>query len=128
MKRGLLLFLLPVVTGCATGYCERNEQVYETATERAPLQSPDGLQVPASDPNFAIPEATGEDVKYSTPVTDSKGRARATCLDAPPGLPAAAPPPEREPAAESESVPAAPAEPEADEATVETPEPAPVQL
>lgn len=126
MRHGLLLLLLPVVAGCATGYCERTEQVYETAVEQAPLQSPEGLQVPATDPNFAIPEATGEDVKYATPAPDSRGRTRTTCLDTPPAL-SVAPPPELEPTPEPESLPAAPVESEADEAAVETPEPAPVE-
>lgn len=86
MRLGVLLLLVAATSGCATRYCERNEQVYETAIERAPLQSPEGLQVPPPDPNFAIPEATGEDVKYATPGMDSKGRASSTCLDTPPTL------------------------------------------
>jgi hypothetical protein len=121
MRHGLLLMLLPVVAGCATGHCERTEQMYETVVEQPPLQSPEGLQVPASDPNFAIPEATGEDVKYATPGSDSKGRTRTTCLDTPPALPVAAPASELEPIREPEPAPAPSAESRPDG----TPEPAP---
>ena len=100
MSRGLLLvLLLPVIAGCASRYCERGEQVYMDAVEQAPLQSPEGLQVPQPDPNFAIPEATGEDAQYATTVTDAKGRVRSRCLDMPPTLPAVSAP---EPASEPE--------------------------
>ena len=61
------------------------------------MQAPEGLEVPPPDPNYAIPEATGEDVPYSVSVTDARGRSGSRCLDAPPPMPAAALPPEPEP-------------------------------
>lgn len=99
----VVLLLAATLTGCATRYCERSVQVYESATEKAALQSPDGLQVPEPDPNYAIPEATGEDVKFATPGTDPKGRVRTNCLDTPPTLLVAKPPPELEPTDETEA-------------------------
>jgi uncharacterized lipoprotein len=114
-----LLLLVPALAGCAASqHCERNEQVYASAVEQAPLQSPEGLQVPPPDPNFAIPSATGEDVKYA----QAGGGRKSPCLDAPPPLPSTASPapePERDPGfeteplseespADTESVPAGP--------------------
>lgn len=77
--------------GCATRYCERDALVYQNAVERAPLQSPEGLQVPEPDPNFEIPEASGEDVQYATPEPNASGRVNTRCLDTPPRLAVAAP-------------------------------------
>jgi hypothetical protein len=117
----VVMLLAAALTGCATRYCERSVQVYESATEKAPLQSPEGLQVPEPDPNYAIPEATGEDVKYATPGTDTKGRARTDCLDTPPALLVATPPPELEPtneegsAVETEAAPDIGSEPEVEQ-------------
>jgi hypothetical protein len=103
--------LLPVLTGCASQYCERGAQLYEGSVEQAPLQSPEGLQVPPPDPNFAIPEASGEDVKYATAGTDKSGRSRSNCLDAPPSLPAVTTQPVPEPSPEPPAEPPAGAEP-----------------
>jgi uncharacterized lipoprotein len=117
MRFAYPLILLPaILTGCASSrYCERSEQVYEGVVEQAPLQPPEGLQVPPPDPNFAIPEATGEDVQYAVAVTDAKGRNRSRCLDAPPPLPAVSQPPESsepEPGIETEPLPESPADAE----------------
>jgi uncharacterized lipoprotein len=112
-----LLLLLPVLAACAgSRYCERIAQTYEDIPEQAPLQAPEGLQVPPSDPNFAIPEATGEDVRYATSTTDAKGRRQTACLDAPPPMPPVRGAAEPGPAPEVESAPesgadAPPAEP-----------------
>ncbi len=103
MKQVVLVLVLGLMlTGCATRYCERGVQVYESAAEKAPLVSPDGLQVPEPDPNFAIPEATGADVKYATPTVDAAGRSRTDCLDTPPPLVVVSPPRELEPAYEDD--------------------------
>ncbi len=91
MKSTVLLALLLVLSGCAGRYCEREVLVYENVVERAPLQSPEGLQVPSPDPNFEIPEASGEDVAYATPEPNASGRVNTRCLDTPPRLSVAAP-------------------------------------
>jgi uncharacterized lipoprotein len=114
----MLLLLLPVLAACAgSRYCERVAQTYEDVQEQPALQAPEGLQVPPPDPNFAIPEATGEDVRYATATTDAKGRRQTACLDAPPPLPAARGAAEPEPAPEVEPATEpggdAPAEPDA---------------
>ncbi len=112
----VLLLLLPLLAACAgTRYCERIAQTYEDTPEQAPLQAPEGLQVPSPDPNFAIPEATGEDVPYAMPATDSRGQRHTSCLDAPPPLPVARSAPEPEPVPGVEP----PAEPDSDGAADE---------
>lgn len=92
MRNPVLLALLALVlSGCAGRYCEREVQIYENVVERAPLQSPEGLQVPEPDPNFEIPEASGDDVAYATPEPNASGRVNTRCLDTPPRLAVAGP-------------------------------------
>lgn len=85
---GLLVALL--LAGCANNkYCERSERTYERSKESAPLKAPEGLSVPAPDPNQAIPKATGPQVPFASEQDDpkKKGGKRSTCLDSPPDLP-----------------------------------------
>ena len=119
----LIAILVPLLSACASRYCERSEQVYETVVEKAPLESPEGLRVPAPDPSYEIPPATGEDVKYATSAPGAKRGSN--CLDEPPPLATAAPEPQAEPDPEPAKEPeieTVPLEPASEPETAPAPE------